>query len=792
MADPWVETVQQWLNATYTGVSGWDPVTVDGRTGWTTMYALTKALQYELGITALSNSFGTGTLSALAAIGPIGPTTSHPHISNINKIIVGGLYCKGYNGGNGALTGVYSDLTVSAVQAMASAIGLTGADGKLFPKLFKALLTMDAYSLLPAGSAELRAAQQWLNRTYYARSSFYFIPADGLGSRSALTALIYGVQYEVGLSDSVANGTFGPTTQSQLRAQGQIEVGATDSTKNFVKLFTAAMLLNRQPVAFVSEFSSVLKSAVEDFQGFCQLTVNGKGDFRTWSSLLSSRGDTTRPAVACDTATPLTAVSAAGLYAAGYRAVGRYLVTAGSDPTWKVLQPGELATIFAAGLRVFPIFQLAGNTLGYFTEAKGYSDGQAAVAAAGSFGFLDHTTIYFAVDYDAQDAEITSNVLPYFRGVLRGMRAGSGRAYPAGVYGTRNVCTRVSEAYGLQHSFVSDMSTAYSGNMGFALPVNWSIDQVVTVSVPYAGGTIQVDRDVWYQSDSPLHLGGIDPGADSLYGVVDVNQHFFDWVTYVEAKATTYHQQNPSSASVRDLTVQLLRGVGGNYRGPEYDVIAGGDDDDWINYVHDDMASTGRTAVLTVSDPWTGQHITVDHMAYGIQAALLHGLPTAPDPNRTDMAGWGGDLITTLKDYLDDNHGYPNARSFAAAMIGTSIYVSTFNLNDLLADVDGLNLAMAMDADSSLGITQALVGAYESGGSGPFRTRDRFSDFYTARFGSTTALAERGLQMFRNSDDLEMGVIRARLLLPYLVGAISDETIADLVAGFGDVLDRYR
>ena len=72
MSDPWVANVQQWLNDTYTGVSGWTPVTVDGQTGWSTMYALTKALQHELGITALSNSFGPGTLSALTAIGPIG------------------------------------------------------------------------------------------------------------------------------------------------------------------------------------------------------------------------------------------------------------------------------------------------------------------------------------------------------------------------------------------------------------------------------------------------------------------------------------------------------------------------------------------------------------------------------------------------------------------------------------------------------------------------------------------------------------------------------------------------
>ena len=101
--DPWVRKVQQWLNDTYTGVSGWSPVTVDGQTGWTTMYALTRALQHEVGLTALSDNFGTGTLSALTAIGNIGPSTSNANIANIYNIVVGGLYCKGYNGDNGNL-----------------------------------------------------------------------------------------------------------------------------------------------------------------------------------------------------------------------------------------------------------------------------------------------------------------------------------------------------------------------------------------------------------------------------------------------------------------------------------------------------------------------------------------------------------------------------------------------------------------------------------------------------------------------------------------------------------------
>lgn len=49
--------------------------------------------------------------------------------------------------------------------------------------------------------------------------------------------------------------------------------------------------------------------------------------------------------------------------------------------------------------------------------------------------------------------------------------------YRIGVYGTRNVCTQVMEAGYAVTCYVSDLSTGYSGNMGFKLPANWNFDQ---------------------------------------------------------------------------------------------------------------------------------------------------------------------------------------------------------------------------------------------------------------------------------------------------------------------------
>jgi hypothetical protein len=54
--DGLVLAAQQWVNATYKNVAGYKVIPEDGNTSWTTVYALTRALQHELGITALTDN----------------------------------------------------------------------------------------------------------------------------------------------------------------------------------------------------------------------------------------------------------------------------------------------------------------------------------------------------------------------------------------------------------------------------------------------------------------------------------------------------------------------------------------------------------------------------------------------------------------------------------------------------------------------------------------------------------------------------------------------------------------
>ncbi|MFD9440569.1 glycoside hydrolase domain-containing protein [Streptomyces sp. NPDC060006] len=494
MADEMVELAQRFINSY--NVPGIPKVEVNGKTSWTVMYALTRALQHELGITTLSDSFGPTTLSTLQSrFGPqIDEMTRH---GNVYRIVQSALYCKGYDGGG--MEGTYNGRTAESVTDLKSDMGVGGAypGSGLQPKVFKALLTMDPYVRVGTGTEQVRSIQQWLNGRYVNRREFFVCPCDGHFSRDVQKALVFAIQYEIGMSDGVANGRFGPGTQDGIRTQAVLGIGSADSSKQFVHLFQAAMRFNGWDVAFDGRYSGALADTVTEFQRFAQLLpANGSADFRTWASLLVSTGDPARPGTACDCITEITAARGQALRTAGYTAVGRYLTNANvPNPRNKKIQPGELAAIVAGGLTVFPIYQTNGGDRDYFNPQQGARDALAALEAARGHGFLPGTTIYFSVDYDAVDEEVTSLVIPHFR-ALNARMAAYGSEYRVGVYAPRNICSRLAKAGLTVGSFVSDMSTGYSGNLGFPLPRDWCFDQIATITVGTGAGFIEIDKNV--------------------------------------------------------------------------------------------------------------------------------------------------------------------------------------------------------------------------------------------------------------------------------------------------------
>ncbi|MFI6281557.1 glycoside hydrolase domain-containing protein [Streptomyces sp. NPDC050988] len=506
MADEMVRLAQRFVNTTYNngatlGISKLDE---NGVTGWPVMYALTRALQYEMGITALSDSFGPTTLATIGSkYGKLDETTVPS--ANFARIIQSALYCKGYDGGE--IDGKYNDRVKAAVEKLNQNMGVSATypGSSLWPKVVKGLFNMDAYVTIGGGSDTIRSIQQWLNGRYILRKDFYVIPCDGYHSRDVAKSMLFAIQYELGMADGTANGVFGPGTQSGLKSH----TVSNGTTGVWAQLFTAAMILNKRNVPF-GNFTSTVQSGVESFQSFVKLPVTGNGDFPTWASLLVSYGDQSRPGTACDGVTMITPPRAQALKAAGYQYIGRYLFNPSTTSLpEKQIQPGELATIKEAGLRCFPIFQTWSRSADYFSYNQGTSDAFKAIDWAQYHGFKPGTIIYFAVDYDAMDGEVTEYIVPHFRGVMRTIGENSG--YGVGVYGPRNVCQRIADAGYSATSFVSDMSSGFSGNLGYPMPTNWAFDQIATITVGSGTGSIEIDKNI--ASGRDTGQGDFDPGG---------------------------------------------------------------------------------------------------------------------------------------------------------------------------------------------------------------------------------------------------------------------------------------
>lgn len=707
---------QAWLNATYDDNPGYQPIEVDGSTGWQTMYALTRALQIELGISPTSTSFGPTTLSQLTSqVGSVGSSTvaARPRVVGILQCA---LWCKGYWGHT--TFGEWDPSLNSSIASLRGDMGLDYLQTTVSPKMFKSLLTMDAYSLVGGGDATIRSIQRWMNGRYLTRADFFVVPCDGIYSRDVQRGLMYSIQYEIGMADGTANGNFGPGTKSGLQTQANLSLGSSDSTKRFVHLFQAALTFNGFVTGFDGVFGSATDGTTRAFQQFVALPQNGHSDLATWSSLLVSTGDTTRPATAADCITTITTARAQTLLTNGYTTIGRYLTNSPVvDALNKNIKPGELQTILLNGLKVFPIFQEGGTSHNYFSWTQGRQAALRAHAAARAYGFKAGTTIYFAVDFDAYESEVWSYVVPHFEGIHAGLSE-VGSPYKVGIYGARNTCRIVSQQGYAELSFVGDMSTGYSGNLGFPLPSNWAFDQIIEYpSIGSGNGAIGIDKDVA-------------SGRDAGQTAIDFPTTLPQYVTFLQGHAELFKAAHPNvSEGAGDLVLQFLR------REP-YSGLLGWDQatgivvEDWVDYVE----SLGAERVYGMVSPVSSNYINANHLAaatHGLAHQGLNWISTVASTNGGDYCGWAGDLSQAMCWWINYKRANPSSTQtsyqWAQTYIGGPNSESTFGASDLDEDIDAASIARAMIGDD---IGTAVTEYYAQGG--PVTTR--YTRFFDERF----------------------------------------------------------
>lgn len=504
--DPYVLNVQRWVNNRFKGKPGYVEIPENGKTGWTTIYALLHALQITLNVGSTADNFGTGTINAFNREYPEGVKQQDDDDSSkhdIYGIIQGALLCKGYSIGASQPTCNFYGGTGDAIKSLKADAGLTDTTSTVTLNIMKALMSMDYFYSYDTSerTQNIISMQRYLNRNY--EDYIGLCPCDGIYARRTSKALIYAVQAEEKMPTAVANGNCGPATKNALpnimsngQYSGSSYLGGSYSSSDINKFKTLANIaLYFNGFGNGSISSSLDVSAVNAFQSKYAIPVNGNVDYTTWLSLLVSCGDQNRSAIACDCITKITNNNVEVLKNNGYQYIGRYLANVPGGTLDKELSLNELKVLFSNGIRLFPIQQGGASYAGYFNDDNAEIEANRAVNAANNFKLQFGAIIYFAVDYDAQDAEIDNIIIPYFEKVYDTvMYKGKGR-YRVGVYGTRNVCTKVCEAGLACSSFVSDMSTGYSGNLGFAIPDNWAFDQFATVTISSNGKSIEIDKD---------------------------------------------------------------------------------------------------------------------------------------------------------------------------------------------------------------------------------------------------------------------------------------------------------
>lgn len=717
--DIMVLRTQQWLNETYNGRTGYVPVSETGNTGWNTIYALRRALQIELGITATSSNFGPSTTARFKERFPNGvhqQSVDDETEDNIYGIIQGALWCKGYSTNASEITRHFYSGTGNGIKDMKSDAGMINPNSTVTLNVMKALLSMNYFvcSSYNKGNEKIRAMQQYLNRNY--EDYIGIGPCDGVYSRDTNENLIYALQAEEGLSTSIANGNFGPSTKrycptipyDNVATNAQGNKYNDERIKRFIKIIQIALYANGFGDGELSDTYNA--EVVQQFQREHALSMlNGICSLETWLSLLISCGDTSRRAQACDCATILTEAKAQTLYNNGYYRVGRYLSGTIASGASKALTKEELRIIFDKHLFPFLIHQGSANTPAYFTTANAKEDIDSAIQSALNLGIPSGETIYFAVDCDPVDTEITNYVIPYFKKISEEMSNTYHNKYVVGIYGTRNVCTRVSNNGYATYSFVSDMSTGYSGNMGFKLPSNWAFDQFVTTTIGSGEGEIEIDKDA---------MSGRDLGILSDLFLSDVGQ-VYNTLSDMFDLAMEYTQGNEARSN--ELVLQYIRKgrygdstLLGEDRGSDssnfrWGVVDGIIDQDYCDLVDEKLFGKN----FDFLDDVTGEYHDLPHWA----AVLNAHLHTIIDENLVGFealidtyAGFGGDVISFSKEFEKEPE---RDLQWAKDNICESDVNTKFGLQDYIDDIDAVNIANIMYS-TNLNLPEAFNSYYLS------------------------------------------------------------------------------
>jgi len=169
---------------------------------------------------------------------------------------------------------------------------------------------------------------------------------------------------------------------------------------------------------------------------------------------------------------------------AGVKTIIRYYARDTGNPS-KVVRRAEAQAIAAAGLRLGAVHEgRHGDKISGFSQQIGFDDARHSRAFAHSeVGQPAGSTIYFGVDFDTTQAQVTNNVIPYFRGVAQAFNESNGLpTYLVGAYGSGRTLRALLGA-GLAARAWLAQSTGWAGHDQFLASGDWTMNQLMPKTI---------------------------------------------------------------------------------------------------------------------------------------------------------------------------------------------------------------------------------------------------------------------------------------------------------------------
>ena len=722
--DKMVQKVQTWLMEHYNGKDRFETIKeedIDGIAGTGTVRRLIEALQIELNENfntkiIVDGSFGLGTLKGLPAI--IGKGYNIP---NIVCIIQGSLWCKGYSAGE--IDGIYGDGVVAGVRRFQRDAGIN-EDGIIRPYILQGIMNTDGYAF----SNNSNSRKSGIHRTQLAMNKYYGLKIgltapNGDWDKKSQRNFIKCCQSEWGIS--VVDGVWGDNT---MKSAPTLSKNVSGYKASKILLQMALTLSGNYNGEFTGIFDDTTYRAVYNFQDTMEIGADGVVGKGTWASLLSTRGNTSRKAKALDTNVRLTSGTAMKYKNLGYTDVGRYLTNVKNGVLDKRITPEELDIIKETGLKVFPIFQKYGRENDYFTQNQGETDGKEAMLAAINLGFPSTVTIYFAIDYDIYKSDIDKYIVPYFKGIHKAM----GKSYSIGVYGPRAVCNLLYENKLAEYSFVSDMSSGFSSNIGEVMPVNWAYEQF------FEDKSLNIDKCMTSKRST-----GVVPDWTNKGGNFNEIKNIYDTIwddlkgikigidVPIDIWPTPYNINRDTLAYLRGINYDInvdfdkvvaeffinnkLSGISEFGKGFAWDLLAGTRSLGLVELIEKKYPDFDPTK-YSFKDPITGVDIEITHFAATLGAYIKGAgvlLLIDSDEHAFDAyTGWAGDIIQMYAiismslekgyDYFDNTNLQKMIGTLDGELDGYIMFdkngeemskpSSGFSIIDLIQDVDAFNI----------------------------------------------------------------------------------------------------